>query len=117
MWIFSKLDFSERLFDSIRYWEPRRLLYNLVLLTLAVVCWGPGMLSGRVIDFFAGVLVLLAFAIPANLLYCTAYPVDLALQLTPWRGSWTRCRWLLFLCGTALASAIAIWVMVGDHMA
>jgi hypothetical protein len=43
--------------------------------------------------------------------------VDLALQLTPWRGLWTRCRWLLFLCGTTLASAIAIWVMVGDHMA
>ena len=117
MWRFSKLDFSERLFDSIRYWERRRLVYNLVLLTLAVFCWGPEMLSGRASDFFAGILVLLAFAVPANLLYCAAYPVDLALQFTPWRGSWTRCRWLLFLCGTVLASAMAIWVMVGDQMA
>lgn len=109
--------FKELVFDTGRYWEPMRIAYNLVLATLSVVCWAPEMFSGRVGDFIAASVVLLVFAIPANIVYCAAYPIDFVFQLTPLRAYRQPCRWILLLSGTALASACALWVLLGDHMA
>jgi hypothetical protein len=117
MWKMKQADYRELVIDSIRYWERMRIAYNLVLIVLAIYFWGTQILSGRAAEFFGGIFVLLLFAMAANLLYCTAYPVDIAMQLTPLRSLWHRCRWVLFLCGTLLASAISVWVLIGNHMA
>lgn len=111
-------DIGKRLLtDAASYWERMRILYNLVLATLAIVCWGPEMLSGRPIDFIGGMVVLSLFAIPANLCFCAAYPIDFVFQLTPLRAYLRPCRLMLLVCGTCLASASALWVLLGDHMA
>lgn len=117
MWNLPPNHYKQLVIDSVQYWERMRIVYNLVLMTLAITCWGAEMLSGRAIDLIGGMVVLLMFAVPANVCFCAAYPVDLGLQLTPLRDSWRRWRWLLFLCGTLLASAVAVWVLLGDHMA
>lgn len=108
---------KELVVDSARYWERMRIAYNLVLATLSLVCWGPEIFSGRAIDLISGVVVLLVFAVVANLCYCSAYPIDLLFQLTPARSYRKYCRWVLFTCGMLLASVSALWVLLGDHMA
>ncbi len=108
------------LFDeSVRYWERMRFVYNAILTMLVIVCWGPDLLKTIPPTIFAwlGVaLLLIFFASIANTLYCAAYPVDIVLQLTPFRNEWLRFRWLLFSLGTCLASMLALYVMLGDLM-
>ncbi len=111
------LALQEMVLDAGRFWEPRRIAYNLILATLALACWGSEMLSYGIGGVFAGLIVLLFFAIGANVCYCAAYAADIAFQLTPiWRYR-QYARWLLFVSGTILASACALYVLLGDHMA
>ena len=102
--------------DAVRFWEPMRIVYNLILAAWSMVFWGPEIFSGRLVDLIAGVVVLSVFALAANLCYCVAYPIDLVFQLSPMRPYRTLGRGVLFLCGSTLASAIALWVLLGDHM-
>ncbi len=111
------MGYRELFADAVRYWERRRIAYNAVLAILVVVCWGGDIVSGGPRDWFAAALVLTILAGLANVLYCLAYPIDLSVQLTPLRGHWRRLRWLLFACGLALASTLAVWVMLGPGMA
>ncbi len=92
--------------DALKFWERRRLIYNSVLI-----------IAVAIISFLEGghwslnaILGLVPHALVANLLYCTAYPVDLVLQHSSWRSSWLRLRWILWLLGTALALWLAILV-------
>jgi hypothetical protein len=85
---------------SARWWEPRRLLYNLVLtavfVALAARTWehfSPELSPLHV--FQLGVLALLA-----NLCYCAAYAVDLAVFASIEAMARNRWRWALFLVGT-----------------
>lgn len=103
--------------DAVAYWERKRLLYNAILVALTLLCWGPDIIMGGPRDWIGGGLVLLMFAIIANALFCFAYPVDLAFQLSPLRTMWASTRWVLFLFGLILASAIALQVMLGTGMA
>jgi len=104
--------------DSVRYWERKRIVYNLVLITLVAVCWGPEIWETPSDPSLLGLLVvLLIFAGIANSLYCLAYPIDFLLQLTPVRATWLSLRWLLFTLGLLIASLLALWVMLRDGMA
>ena len=67
--------------EAIRYWEPRRLFYNLFL-----------------------VLVV------ANVAYCAAYLVDLFVQASAFRSHWRQFRWLLFGLGSAFAAVLTRYV-------
>lgn len=111
------MKFKSYLADAASYWERKRLIYNGVLALLAAACWGPEILMGGPSHWLGGGLVLLFFAIVANVLFCAAYPVDLALQFTPWRSWWMRLRPALFCGGVLLASSLALWVMLGTGMA
>jgi len=111
------MSLQKNFFESVSYWEPKRIFYNLVLFVLAAVCWGPDIVAGRIEDWILAPIILLAFAIVANLLYCLAYPVDVILKFTPAKNHWLQTRWVLFALGVAAASAIAIWVLIGDGMA
>lgn len=102
--------------DAVSYWERRRLLYNGVLALLVAVCWGRDILSGWPEQWLGAAVVLFIFAGIANALYCFAYPVDFAFQMTPLRERWQRFRWLLFASGLSLASILSVWIMVRDGM-
>ena len=98
--------FPEFAADAVRYWEPRRLIYNTVL--FAVVCvhvmarW-PAARAQLTRDH---VLVFFMLAVLANVVYCAAYAVDLFAQYSELGEPWSRRRWILLLVGTAFAATL-----------
>ena len=97
--------------DAIRYWEPRRIAYNLVL-TASVLAWivatWPHFRPALTMQSLALLFILAALA---NLCYCAAYLADVPLQYSPIRALWQRRRWTLLLIGTLLAVVIAnYWI-------
>ncbi|RCS29965.1 hypothetical protein DEO45_07760 [Rhodanobacter denitrificans] len=102
--------------DAIRYWEVRRIAYNLAL-ALVVAGWvmmsWPGVLAGL---RFQSVLALFVLAVLANVCYCAAYLVDIAAQYSPFRAAWRHGRWALWLIGTLFAMTLAYY-WLADEMA
>jgi hypothetical protein len=96
--------------DAIRYWETRRVFYNvalgLVVLGHFVSNW-PGSRSVMGRDAVLGFFLL---AVLANICYCAAYVVDLFVQFSGVRGAWPRWRWLVLTTGTAFAAVIAHFI-------
>ncbi len=89
--------------DSVRYWERRRIGYNLALTGLAVgwvVFTWPHFRPSFTLSSLGKLLVLAALA---NLCYCAAYLVDIPLQQSEFRFGWQRWRGVLWLAGTVLA--------------
>lgn len=93
--------------DALRYWEPRRVIYNAVLAAVVLghlfVDWpdSRARLSMNVVLglFFLGVL--------ANVCYCAIYVVDLFVQFSGLRDAWTKWRVAVLSVGTAFAAVIA----------
>ena len=106
--------FRDSLADAIRFWEPRRLAYNLVL-TAVVVTWvtttwphfRPAMTS-------SSLLLLFVLALLANACYCAAYFVDIPLQRSSLSPVWKRRRWGLWLMGTLFALVLANYWIVDE---
>jgi hypothetical protein len=105
------LPLGQVLGDAIRYWEPRRIVYN-VALAVAVLAWlvltwphfGPALRLQTL-------LLLAILAALANLCYCAAYFVDIPIQLSPLRATWQHRRWALWLLGMLLGQVIAnYWI-------
>jgi len=102
-------EFKHSVADALRYWEPRRVLYNAILTVVAVtwvvLTWPHfghvnlmGIPPG---DTHPALLILIVLAFLANVCYCAAYFVDIPLQLT--FGTWRKYRWALLLTGTLFA--------------
>lgn len=106
--------------NSIRYWERRRILYNLILLAITTIRFCILIVNTNFSEFsnfeFTELLipfvVFLYYAIMANILYCSAYIVDVFIQLSDFRNSWLKHRWMLFFSGTALASIITAYLIL-----
>ena len=97
---------KEIITDSLRYWEPRRILFN-ALLAVVVVGSFLGHHAPSISRLaWQSMLGLLLAAILANVLYCAAYIADLFLQLSEYRPVWRRYRWVLLLLGTAFAAGL-----------
>ena len=99
--------------DAIRFWEPRRVLYNLVLATIVGIYFGityPISRTMLTLDFCLGLFLL---AVVANVAYCAAYIVDIFAQMSGFRELWQRSRWLLFAIGTTFAAIITRFVAMG----
>ena len=97
--------------DALRYWEPRRILYNLglagVVLAWVALTW-PHFRPALTLQALALLFVL---AVLANVCYCAAYLVDLPLQYSSFRASWRRRRFVLWLAGMLLAAVLAsYWI-------
>jgi hypothetical protein len=91
----------------MRYWEPRRVIYNLVLVAVVAIHaarhWlGPGLTVTA--DTF---LWLFLLAVLANVAYCAAYVADIPAQLSGFRSEWLRLRLAVFLVGLAFAAILA----------
>jgi len=92
--------------DAIRYWEPRRVLYNLVLAGIVLIYFSLGLPATKELLTVNFVLVLFLLAVLANVAYCAAYAVDIFAQVSGFRELWQRYRWVLFLTGVAFAGVI-----------
>ena len=99
--------------DALRYWEPRRIAYNLLL--AAVVLWyfaAAWPESGRALSL-NGVLGVFILAVLANVAYCAAYLADLFLQFSHYRERRGRWRLVLTLIGFAFAAALTRFFALG----
>jgi len=71
--------------DSIRYWEPRRAIYNLALAAVVTAHFVSGLPSSKQALHFNGLLLLFALAVLANVAYCAAYVADIFVQISSLR--------------------------------
>jgi hypothetical protein len=95
--------------DTIRYWEPRRVWYNLALTALAgawVLFTWPHFRHALTLQHLLELLVLAALA---NLCYCAAYLVDIPMQQSSFNVAWRRRRGALWLLGTLFALLVACY--------
>jgi hypothetical protein len=106
--------FRSLLADAIRFWELRRIFYNLVLFAVAIgwliLTWPhfrPALTLTSLFLFF--ILALLA-----NACYCAAYLVDIPMQRSALAAIWRRRRWLLLLAGTLFAILLENYWIVDE---
>ena len=97
--------------EALRYWEPRRIAYNLLLTTVVlgwlILTWP----HFRPALNLQALLLLFVLAVLANACYCTAYLIDIPLQYSSFRSIWRRWRWGLWLTGTLFAAIVAnYWI-------
>ncbi|GAC1647021.1 MAG: hypothetical protein NVS4B3_00410 [Gemmatimonadaceae bacterium] len=95
--------------NAIRYWELRRIGYNLALLSLVVAWVVLSWPHFRPAFTIASIAKLLVLAMLANLCYCSAYLIDVPMQHSAFRDVWLRRRWVLWLAGTAFAVLFACY--------
>jgi hypothetical protein len=101
--------FGARFKDAARFWEPRRIAYNLVLTAVVfaflILTW-PHFRSALTFQSLPPLLVLAAMA---NVCYSAAYLADVLLQFSSFRNLWQRQRWSLWLVGTLFAVLLACY--------
>jgi hypothetical protein len=99
--------------DAIKFWEPRRVIYNSVLAVIVIVYFATGYPFSKSVlsvDFALGLFLL---AVAANVAYCAAYLVDVFVQASGFREVWQRSRWILFVIGTTFAAIITRFMAMG----
>jgi hypothetical protein len=92
--------------NGLRYWEPRRLVFNGVLALVVAahlfLAW-PGSRAKLSFDLALGMFFL---AVLANLCYCAAYVADVFVQFSGLHREWRTGRMVLLIVGTAFAATI-----------
>jgi len=101
--------------DAIRYWEPRRARYNLLLaaetLGWLVFTWP----HFRPALTWLALLKLLVLAGLANVCYCAVYLVDIPMQYSAPLITRPRWRRTVFVLGT-VSAAMLTWYWIGDEI-
>ncbi|HKW31512.1 MAG TPA: hypothetical protein VJN92_00800 [Candidatus Acidoferrum sp.] len=91
------------LMEAARFWEPRRLLYNLLLFAV-VVSWvvksWPHFRPAMTLESL-GIMTVLALL--ANACYCAAYLAEILIQNATSSTVWNRQRWAVWVVGTLFA--------------
>jgi hypothetical protein len=94
--------------DALQFWEPARLVYNLVLAATVAAVLREGVLT-LPLEAWAGFVIL---AMLANIAYCAAYVPDIFVQSSDfaplWRQAGRAALWFLgTFCAVILAFVIA----------
>jgi hypothetical protein len=105
--------FGEIASDALRYWEPRRALYNLALAGVVGAHIAAGWPAYRAVLVWDTLFTLIVLAVLANVCYCAAYAVDLFVQYAGLRADWARRRWMLLMVGIVFAAVIAHFFSTG----
>jgi K+-sensing histidine kinase KdpD len=100
------VSFRELVAEALKYWEPRRVVYNVVLLVVIFFYFALAWPASRPFLSINSFLMLFILAVLANVCYSTAYVVDIFVQLSSLRAFWLRKRWLIFVLGTVFAAVI-----------
>jgi hypothetical protein len=93
--------------DGLRYWEPRRLIFNGVLALVVLVHFFAAWPASRERLSFDLMLGIFFLAVLANICYCAVYLVDLFVQFSGLHAAWRFGRVVLLSVGTAFAATIA----------
>lgn len=99
--------------DALRYWELRRLVYNLVLATIFMVHFiarWPASKSSLSLNAILGLFIL---AVIANVAYSAVYIADVFIQVSGFRDSRRTWRWVLLLVGLAFAAVLTHFTSQG----
>lgn len=100
--------------DAFRFWELRRLLYNLVLVAVVLAWVAATWPHFRPMLVPNSLLLLAILGLIANVCYCAAYFVELPMQLSTLASIWKRWRWTLWVAGTLLAILLANYWIVDE---
>ena len=91
------------LFDAARFWEPRRILYTLLLATVlaawVIFSWPHFHIAFNPLHLFQ----LFVLAVLANACYSIAYLLDIPLQRSLTAAALLRLRWTLWVLGMLFA--------------
>src|ERR1700723_1966292 len=109
----AEVSVREALTQAIRYWEPRRLLYNSLLLIVVATVFVLGLPISRSQLNVNLLLFLFVMAVLANVAYCACYVVDVAARGSDFRTIWLRFRWTLFVVGVAFAGVLTYFFATG----
>lgn len=98
--------------DAMRFWELRRIPYNLILAAVVIVWLVANRSHLNEALLWPTILALFVMAALANVLYSVAYCLDIFVQYSSFRDLWRRRRWMLWLAGMLLAVALAnVWII------
>src|SRR5690349_12333644 len=103
----------EVLTDAMRYWEPRRIAYNVALGFVVIAVFAffwPESRAALTLEVAQRVFVL---AVLANVAYCAAYLADVPAQLSDFATTWRRHRWILFAVGVTFAGILTRFFAAG----
>lgn len=104
----------QRLTRASRFWEPRRIIYNLVL-TVVVAFWVLFTWPHLRPAINLNVLLLLSIlAALANICYSAAYLVELTIRASASRVNLNRQRWLLWSMGMLFAVVLENYWIVDE---
>jgi hypothetical protein len=103
--------FRQVVTDALQYWEPGRVLYNLVLAAVVVIWIAATWPHFRPALVQSSFPALAGLAVSANFCYCAAYLVDIPMQFSPLSAVWKRRRWGPWLAGMLIAILLAnYWI-------
>lgn len=108
-----RASFREILTDALRYWEWRRLFYNLALAAVVLLEFArymPGSLEALNLQTC---FTLFLLAVLANVAYCAAYLVELLVQFSEFREPWRKYRLAVWLLGTLFAGVLTHFFAMG----
>ena len=89
--------------DAVRFWEPRRLLYNLLLLAVVLLWVMNTWPHFRPAFTLQSLGIMIVLALLANLCYCAGYLAEILIQNATSSVAWNRQRWAVWVVGTLLA--------------
>jgi hypothetical protein len=98
-----RLPFSVSLLRSARFWETRRIVYNLILFVITLIWVAASWPHFRPALTPATLLPLTALALLANLCYFAVYLLEIPLLRSSLQSSWLRWRWVVWTLGTVFA--------------
>jgi hypothetical protein len=99
--------FSGYVARGLRYWEPRRLIYNGALSLVVLGHFFLALPTSRAKLSFDLLLGLFFLAVLANIAYCAVYLADLFVQFSGLDAAWRWGRLVLLIVGTAFAATVA----------
>jgi hypothetical protein len=104
----------EALTDAIKYWEPRRIIYNVVLAAIVLTYFVLNYPASKAMLLSVdGVLFVLILAVLADIAYCATYAADIFAQLSGFRFVWLKYRWILLVIGVLFAGTITRFFVIG----
>jgi hypothetical protein len=99
--------------NALRYWEPRRLLYNAALAAIVLTHFFLDYPRSKSFPIANGVLVVFVLAVLANVAYCAVYLVDIFAQHSGFQALWFKYRWILLVIGILFAGTITHFFAMG----
>jgi len=102
---------------AIRYWEPRRIVYNVVVVAVVVIYYVIAPPGPRQALTANSILLIFPWVVLANVAYCAAHVAEVFAQTSNFRDRWMSVRWIVFVVGTALAGVLtrffSLWMFGG----